>query len=45
MIHGDNGGNTAVRRYGGREVHVVYGKLEENVFLIYTVIKPRIRNK
>ncbi len=45
MILGDNGGDVVLRRYGRREVHVVYGELEEDVFLIYTVIKPRIRDR
>ena len=40
---GDNGGNIAIRRYGWREVHVVYDEPEEDKYIIYTVIKPRIR--
>jgi hypothetical protein len=42
---GDNGGNMAIRRYGGREVRVVYSELEEDTYLIYTVIKPRIQKR
>jgi hypothetical protein len=41
---GDNGGDVAIRRYGGREVHVVYGEPEEDTFVIYTVIKPKAGN-
>lgn len=40
---GDNGGDIAIRRYGGREVRVVYGEPEEDNYVVYTVIKPRIR--
>ncbi len=40
---GDNGGDMAIRRYGGREVRIVYDEPEENCFVIYTVIKPRAR--
>ncbi|VAW29808.1 hypothetical protein MNBD_CHLOROFLEXI01-4137 [hydrothermal vent metagenome] len=40
---GDNGGDIAIRRYGGREVRVIYGEPEENNYVVYTVIKPRIR--
>ncbi len=40
---GDNGSDIAIRRYGGREVRVVYGEPEENNYVVYTVIKPRIR--
>ncbi len=42
---GENGGDIAVRRYVGREVHVVFSEPEEDVFIIYTVMKPRIRNR
>lgn len=40
---GDNGGDIAIRRYGRREVRVVYGEPEEDKYVIYTVIKPRVR--
>lgn len=42
---GDNGGEIAIRRYGIREVRVVYGKPEEDTYLVYTVIKPRIQRR
>jgi hypothetical protein len=38
---GDNGGDMAIRRYGGREVRVVYGEPEEDTYVVYTVIKPK----
>jgi len=40
---GDNGGDIAIRRYGEREVRVVYGEPEQDTYVIYTVIKPRIQ--
>jgi hypothetical protein len=40
---GDNGGDIAIRRYGGREVRVVYGETNEDEYIVYTVIKPRVR--
>jgi hypothetical protein len=42
---GDNGGDIAIRRYGGREVRVVYGEPEEGHYVVYTVMKPRVRSK
>ncbi len=42
---GDNGGDMAIRRYGGREVRVVYNEPEEDVYIILTVIKPRVRRR
>lgn len=41
IIPGDNGGDMAIKRYGNREVRVVYTEPEEGTFLIYTVMKPR----
>ena len=40
---GDNGGDMAIREYDGREVRVVFKETEEDVYLVFTVIKPRIR--
>jgi hypothetical protein len=40
---GDNGGDIAIREYDGREVHVIFKEKEEDVYLVFTVIKPRIR--
>ncbi|HEX6387122.1 MAG TPA: DUF4258 domain-containing protein [Anaerolineae bacterium] len=42
---GDSGGSIAIRRYGGREVRVVYDEPEEDVYVVFTVIKPKIRNR
>ncbi len=42
---GDNGGDIAIRQYGQREVRVVYNEIEEDVYLIYTVIKPRVKRQ
>lgn len=41
---GDNGGDIAIRRYGAREVRIVYDEPEEGTYVVYTVIKPRIRD-
>ncbi len=40
---GDNGGDIAIREYDGREVHVVFKETEEDSYLVFTVIKPRIQ--
>lgn len=40
---GDNGGDIAIRRYGGRDVRVVYSEPSEDKYVVYTVIKPRVR--
>lgn len=32
---------TAVRRYGDREIRVVYEEIEPETYLIYTVIKAK----
>lgn len=42
---GDNGGTIAIRQYEGREVRVVFNEIEEDVYLIYTVMKPKSRNR
>jgi hypothetical protein len=42
---GDNGGDVAILRYGGREVRVVYGELEDDTYVVYTVIKPKIQKR
>lgn len=42
---GDNGGDIAIRRYGAREVRIVFDEPEEDTYLIYTVIKPRIQKR
>lgn len=45
MEAGDNGGDTAIRRYGDREVRVVYGELRDGVYVVYTVVKPRLQSR
>jgi hypothetical protein len=42
---GDNSGDIAIRRYDGREVRVVYGELEDDTYVVYTVIKPKIQKR
>jgi hypothetical protein len=42
---GDNGGDIAIRRYGTRQVQVVYNEVEKETYLIYTVIRPRIQKR
>ena len=42
---GDNDEDIAIRQYGQREVRVVYNEIEEDVYLIYTVIKPRVKRQ
>ena len=39
------GGDIAIREYDGREVHVVFKETEEDSYLVFTVIKPRIRHR
>ena len=45
LLPGDHGGHMAIKRYGNREVRVVYVETEAETFLIYTVMKPRIHQK
>lgn len=45
IIPGDNGGDMAIRRYHEREVRVVYSEQSDDVFVVYTVIKPRVQNR
>lgn len=39
---GDAGEEIAIKRYGNRELRVVYEEVAANTFVIYTVIKPKI---
>lgn len=41
ILPGDINEETAVRRYGDREIRVVYDEIEPETYLIYTVIKAR----
>ena len=42
---GDNGGDIAIRRYGSREVRIVFGEPEDDTYVVYTVIKPRVKKR
>ena len=42
---GDNGGDMAIKRFGTREVRVVYMKTAPDTDLIYTEMKPRIQHR
>ncbi|MCX7853284.1 MAG: DUF4258 domain-containing protein [Caldilineales bacterium] len=44
LIPGEAGEEIAIKRFGAREVRVVYKETETDSFVIYTVMKPRVRN-
>ena len=44
LIAGDSGEELAVKRFGVREVRVVYRETDDGSFLVYTVIKPYIHD-
>jgi len=44
LIPGENGEETAIRRFGTREVRVVYKETDANSFVIYTVMKPYVHD-
>lgn len=44
ILPGDNGEEIAVRRYGAREVCVVYEEVEADTVVVYTVMKSRVRD-
>ena len=41
VLPGNFNEETAVRRYGAREVRVIYEEVEVETYLVYTVIKPK----
>lgn len=43
IFPGSNGDEIAVKRYGPREVRVVYEEVTGDTFVVYTVMKPRVR--
>jgi len=43
ILPGDNGEVIAVRRYGIREVRVVYEEIDVDTVVVYTVMKSRVR--
>ncbi len=45
VLVGDYQEEIAIKNYGNREVRVVYEETTSEVFVIYTVIKPRIRRR
>ncbi len=44
VILGKEGETIAIKRFGAREVRVVYQKVDADSFVIYTVMKPRVHN-
>lgn len=44
LMSGEEDEAIAVKRYGAREVRVVYRETETGSFVIYTVMKPRVRD-
>ena len=44
ILPGDNGEEIAVRRYGIREVRVVYEEVDVDTVVVYTVMKSRVRD-
>ena len=43
LIPGERGEEIAVKRFGAREVRIVYRETDEGSILIYTVMKPHVR--
>ena len=44
LIAGDSGEEIAIKRFGVREVRVVYRETDDGSFLVYTVIKPYVHD-
>jgi hypothetical protein len=44
LIPGEGGEAIAVKRFGAREVRVVYTETDADDFLVYTVMKPRVQD-
>jgi len=44
IIPGESGEEIAIKRFGAHEVRVVYGEMDGDKILIYTVMKPRVHN-
>jgi len=44
LIPGESGEEIVVKRFGAREVRIVYRETDVGSILIYTVMKPRIRD-
>lgn len=43
ILPGDNGEEIAIKKYGDREIRVVYEETDVDRIVIYTVMKSRIR--
>ena len=43
ILPGDNGEEIAIKRFGNREIRVVYEETAPNRIVIYTVMKPKVR--
>ena len=41
-VPGERNEEMVVRRFGARELRVVFEEIEPDTFLIYTVIKPKV---
>ena len=44
LISGENGEEIAVKRFGARDVRVVYKKTDVDSFVIYAVMKPYVHD-
>jgi hypothetical protein len=44
LIAGDSGEEIAIKRFGVRELRVVYRETDDGSFLVYTVIKPYVHD-
>ena len=44
LIAGDSGEEIAVKRFGAREVRVVYRETDAGSFVVYTVMKPYVHD-
>jgi hypothetical protein len=45
LIPGDSGEEIAIKRFGAREVRVVYKETDAGRFFVYTVINPRVHDR
>lgn len=45
ITSGDRNEELAIKRYGVRELRVVFEEIEPDTYLIYTVIKPKVERR
>lgn len=45
LLAGDSGEAIAIKRFGVREVRVVYRETDDGSFLVFTVIKPFVHDR